>query len=161
MQFRIQVRLDDISAEVARWGASLDFAGQQKLLRAMGTQMQSLTKDAFVNEQVRPRPWAALSASTLKQKAGRGSTLRRTGALWQSIALTKGIIGNQISVTTDRPYAAVHQFGSEKARGRGSGIPPRPFFPFLGKSLLIPTDLLERRITAIGQAALDAALRRG
>jgi phage gpG-like protein len=77
----------------------------------------------------------------------------RTGALRDSIRLSPAT-NDAVSVGSDLPYAAVHQFGSARRAGRGGGIPARPFFPYDAAGNL--TELAHRRV----QAAALAALRR-
>jgi phage gpG-like protein len=83
------------------------------------------------------------------------SLLRKSGALVQSIRITQ-VGTNSVTVGSDRPYAAVHQFGSKKPKGRGGGIPARPFFPVDRQGNF--TALAARKIEAAAVTALRQRL---
>jgi phage gpG-like protein len=73
--------------------------------------------------------------------------LRKSGTLWKSIRITEKN-NSTVTVGSDRAYAAVHQLGSKKKTGRGSGIPARPFFP-----------VLDGKLTAIARKKIDDVAR--
>lgn len=142
---------------------------RRPVLEAMGLQLVSITKRAFGDASLRPAAWTPRKGTRLETNAKTGkqktvsvktgrqvsSLLRRSGRLYQSITLTA--VGNDsATVGSDAPYAAVHQLGSKKHKGRGSGIPARPFFPFdvSGK----PTPLAQKRVTAVAISKLRAIL---
>lgn len=103
----------------------------------------------------RPAPWPP-------RADGRPATLYRTGALRHSIRLA--ITARRALITTDRLYAAIHQFGgrtrpqvikprraralrwqtpdgpafARSVRHPGSRVPPRPFFPLTPDGRLTP-----------------------
>lgn len=124
--------------------AAAKIADKKPLHEAMGLTIVSRTKRAFTDESLRPAPWAARNPPT-----GTWSLLRKSGALWQSIRITE-VTNDHVTVGSDRKYAAVHQFGSSKKSGRGSGIPARPFFPFTKEKKLTPeaTTAVERVLKA-------------
>jgi phage gpG-like protein len=138
---------DTISPKLRKLGTTTP-ALRQAVLEAMGLQLVSLTKRAFNDASLRAAPWPP-------HKRPRGNQLlKRSGALFQSIRIAS-LTDRSVTVASDRPYAAVHQLGSAKSSGRGSGIPARPFFPVLnGKFTLQATE----RLRAIAQARLDAGL---
>lgn len=63
------------------------------------------------------RPWAALAPATIKQKAksGKTKTLIQDGHLMASIHFRQ-VAGEGVDVGSDRPYAAIHQFGGSITR---------------------------------------------
>ncbi|MDZ4815172.1 MAG: phage virion morphogenesis protein [Verrucomicrobiota bacterium] len=104
------------------------------ILEAMGLQLVSITKRAFNSAELRPSPWAPVKKKT-------GAPLKRSGALWQSIRIVD-VNEKTVTVGTDRPYAAYHQFGTKH-------IPARPFFPFDASGKITPRALdLLRKVAA-------------
>lgn len=71
--------------------------------------------------------WKALSAATLKTKAKRGyrKILISTGELRNSIEVRPQ--GNSIVISSNKAYAAIHNFGGKAGRNRSVTIPARPF----------------------------------
>ncbi|WP_309400589.1 phage virion morphogenesis protein [Cerasicoccus maritimus] len=118
------------------------------ILRVMGVTLQSYTVQTFSELVPRARRWP-------NKKDGTPSNLQRTTALRQSIRLVS-VDRRKAVVGTDRLYAAVHQFGSQKQSGYGSGIPARPYFPFRGERMIPEAH---RRVKAAAQAQLAVLLR--
>src|SRR4051794_28845950 len=112
---------DGITPELARKARRI--ADKKPILEAMGLQLVSITKRSFSDASLRPKAWPP------RKSGGTHSLLRKSGSLWQSIRITQ-TTGESVTVGSDRVYAAIQQFGSRKQKGRGSGIPARPFFPF-------------------------------
>lgn len=131
-----------------------------RALRAAANVVQSITQGCFnsVGAHMRPTPWKA-------KLDGSASILVKTGALKASIQVTS-VTDREAVVSSDRPYAAIHQLGGKTAArkivatqagalsfyspklGRqiivksvqhpGSNIPARPFFPVDGSGNLTP-----------------------
>ncbi len=120
---------------------------RKPLLEAMGLEMVSITKRAFTDESLRAAAWPP------RKSGGDHSLLRKSGALWQSIRIS-GITNNEVTVSSDRIYAAIQQLGSRKEKGRGSGIPPRPFFPFDKSGNMTP------KARALIESVLKVAIER-
>ncbi len=118
--------------------------GLQKILESVGTEVVSITQQAFVDESLRAAPWPP-------KRDGSPATLIKSGLLRESIRIVN-IGSTSVTVGSDRVYAAVHQLGSReyqpgasvdiKSRrvillregrtsvyARRQNIPPRPFFP--------------------------------
>jgi phage gpG-like protein len=165
----LQIR-DTLSPGIERRVRAL--ADTKPILEAMGLELVSITKRAFSDPSLRPSPWPARKNTRLvtDPKTGRQRTLnqktdkqtwallRKSGALMHSIRITQ-ITNNSVTVGSDRPYAAVHQFGSAKKKGRGGGIPARPFFPYTksGNSAEM-TPLARQKIEAVTIAKLRQLL---
>ena len=115
------------------------------ILEAMGQQLVSITKRAFSDSSLRAMPWPA------RKKPAPHQLLRKSGALVQSIRITE-VSQDHVTAGADRVYAAIQQLGSAKKTGRGSGIPPRPFFPFYKSGKMTP--LAARKIEAIAMDKL-------
>ncbi len=67
---------------------------------------------------------AATLALYARKKKGRTSPLIDTGALFRSIRVAEPQ-GDSVEITSDRPYATYHQFGTTR-------MPARPFIPAIG-----------------------------
>jgi len=128
---------DNISPELSRLARKIN--DPRPLLEAMGIAVVSISQRSFKDESLRPTTWPALKPETIKRKKGYGGILRGPGAVLQKSIHVGEVTKKSVTVETDRPYAFVHQFGSSKSSGRGSGIPARPFFPFTKEGELTPT----------------------
>lgn len=119
--------------------------------RAMALRFKQLTQSTFgPNGNNRVSPWPHLKESTRasarsKNKktpwyVGGPATLFRTGTLFRSITASWG--RDKGTVSTDNPYAAIHQFGLPMRNGRL--MPWRPFFPILRNG--DPSPLAQREM---------------
>lgn len=115
------------------------------VMRAMGTTFKSITEGNFnsAGAQFRAAAWSA-------KKDGTPSNLKKSGLLWHSFHLD--VTKDRATLANPTPYAAVHQFGSDKSKGRGSGIPARPFYPVLNGKL---TAAAQEKIAAAGMRAVE------
>lgn len=152
---------DRISPGLARLAKGIE--NKKPILEAMGLQFESLTKRAFNEPSLRPRPWP-------NKRDGSPATLRRNQVLVRSIRIAS-LTNTHVSVATDRIYGAIHQFGGvirpKNARAlafqlggrmvfaQKVTIPPRPFFPFIEGRII---DSARRKIEAVGEAKIRALL---
>jgi len=142
------------------------------VMRAMGSALLSITQGNFYahGAQYRPHPWA-------NKADGKPSSLKKSGRLSSSIRLKVG--PHSATVSTDAPYAAIHQFGGKtephvirpktkkslafttakfgkvvvkQVNHPGSNIPARPFFPIQGHRL---TPAAEGLVIRAGYRALQ------
>lgn len=134
---------DHISPELARKARAI--TDRKPILEAMGLQLVSITQRAFSDAALRAKPWPPRKGTHFEMRTDKqGRTrkvvvdssgvkehnlLRKSSGLWKSIRITQ-VNGDSVTVGSDRVYAAIQQFGSAKRKGRGSGIPARPFLPF-------------------------------
>jgi phage gpG-like protein len=154
MSFQIK---DSISPDLLAKARALQ--DTRPVLEAAGLQLVALTKRAFSDPSLRAAPWRPLKPATIARKAKRGQSLeilRASGDLFQSITITK-LTRNTVSVGSNKPYAAVQQLGSKKQKGRGSGIPARPFFPVTPDGQLTP--LARARVEATMARKIDSLLK--
>jgi phage gpG-like protein len=130
------VTKNDISPALSKLAAKAKHP--EKVLRAGGNVFKSITEGNFSGQgsSYRPSTWAP-------KKDGSPATLKKSGLLWHSFHLT--VTNEKATLANPTPYAAVHQFGSNKKSGHGSGIPPRPFYPVLNGKL---TPAAEEKIGA-------------
>lgn len=148
MQIRLNIQ-DNLTAELRK---RMEACGDTTPLAVAGAvELKSWAERAFDDPSRRPTAWPA------RKKAGTHHPLLKLhGLLWRSFRVNPAGAG-AAEVVTDRPYAAVHQFGSAKAKGRGGGIPARPYFPFDGGGALMPAaaELLLATVNRRLQALLD------
>jgi phage gpG-like protein len=116
----------------------------------MGDELVGIARGAFSDPALRPAAWPAL-----KRPRRPHALLVQTGALRESIrVLQTG--GDTVAIGSALPYAAVHQFGSRQARGRGGGIPARPFLPYDAAGQM--TALARTRVNAVAARTLRRLL---
>jgi phage gpG-like protein len=147
MSISIRITQDSITPKLRKLARTP--AIRRQVLEAMGTQLVSLTKRAFNDASLRAAAWSAHKKPQCNQ------LLKKSGALFQSIRIAR-MTDDAVTVASDRRYAAVHQLGSARAKGRGGGIPARPFFPFTGGQM---TQIAQGRVQATARRKLDALLR--
>lgn len=132
-------------------------ASRQLVLDAAGAELVSIARGAFADPALRALPWPSRAKSP-GARAGRPTwdLLRKSGALHDSIRVMR-VSTEGVSVGSDLPYAAVHQFGSAHRKGRGGGIPARPFFPYDAAGAM--TALARARVQAIMARRMRRLLR--
>jgi len=137
------------------------------VLRAQAPMIEKLIDDAFRQSRGPDgTPWQPLAQSTIdRRRRGSSKPLVDTGVLRNSVAVVAG--ANDITISTNVPYAGPQQFGATKsgALKRKSGtrpagtpwttkIPARPFLPFAIAGTLIeigPSALVfDRLARAVG-----------
>lgn len=147
----LTLKLDEITPSLARLSSAKT---RERLLLGMGTALESLAVRAFDEPGLRPTPWPARKP---RKKGGGHPLLIKSGDLRQSIH-TQQQGSDAVKVGSSKPYAAVHQLGSKSAKGRGGGIPPRPFFPVLNNQL---TGHAQDEIRDVVDALMGAAATGG
>ena len=100
----------------------------QPILARMGQTIKSLAQRAFTDGALRPATWAARK---VEPKDGH-LLLQESTMLRKSIDVTS-CTASQVTIGSDRPYAAAHQLGNP-----AGNLPARPFFPFLPNGQLTP-----------------------
>lgn len=125
----IKITLDDLQAQTKLKQIALQLQHPRKLYGVLGETLKKIHNQRF-KDQKSPsgEPWAALSPqyAAYKAKKGKGNRiLKFEGALSQRTAYNYDDRG--VEFGSPMKYARVHQFGSTKASGRGSGIKPRPW----------------------------------
>ena len=91
--------------------------------------------------------WSPLAASTLRQKAKRGyrKILVSTGELRNSIEVRPE--GNSIVISSNKAYAAIHNFGGKAGKNQKVTIPARPFLVIQKETLEEIRDLIADNIS--------------
>jgi phage gpG-like protein len=130
--------------------AAAKIRDRKPILEAMGLQLVSITKRAFSDDSLRAAAWPA------RKKPAPHNLLRKSGAMWQSIRIAE-ITNDHVTAGSDRVYAAIQQLGSAKSSGRGSGVLPRPFFPFAKDGRMTATA--EDKVRKIALAKIASLLR--
>ncbi|SAY50891.1 phage virion morphogenesis protein [Neisseria weaveri] len=119
------------------------------MMRAIATEMISLTEDNFESES-----WGGEKWKQSKRAANGGKTLQLTGQLATSIS-TK--VGNDFAqIGSNKKYAAIHHLGGQAGSGRKVTIPARPYLPINGNSQL--QNGAEKKLIDIAIESLKAGL---
>lgn len=142
--FSIRLKRDDITPDLRKKLKAVQ--DPTPLLRAMGTQLVSMTKRAFRDPSLRQSAWPA-------KRSGGASNLIFKGVLLSSIRITS-LTAKNVTVGSDRKYAAIHQLGGAIQAKPGKKlvftiggktifaskvtIPARPYFPFTKDGALAP-----------------------
>lgn len=114
----------------------------KKLYGMLGEALRTIHKERFEKEQKSPEgeKWQSLSPKYQAQKSkNRDKILIRDGNLKNLLRYQAS--DNGVVFGSDRKYARLHHFGSNKRSGRGSGVPARPW---LGVSKQQEGYLLEK-----------------
>lgn len=80
--------------------------------------------------------------------------LQDTGALKNSIHPSH--TANSATVSSDKKYAAIHQFGGKAGRGGKVDIPARPYLPIQGNSL---TPAAQKAVLEIIESHISGAIK--
>lgn len=146
----IQIRLDDEKALRSLSQIAQNLQQGKKLHGMLGEALRQIHKVRFEKEQASPEgeKWQPLSPKyRAKKKRNADKVLIRDGYLKNLLRYQTNDSG--VVFGSDRKYARLHQFGSSKASGRGSGIPARPWLGVSKKNedyLLAKTEHFIRRI---------------
>lgn len=143
----IKVRLLDGPSSANR---IFDRSARDSILRKMGAALKLDTVQNFgITGTDRPSNWKPLSIRYSKRVGRKSATLDLTGELMRSIRVGQPD-GNSISVYTEDPKAAYHQFGEGKN-------PLRPFFPITPSGDLTPRA--RNRVETAAQLEAQRILR--
>ena len=114
------------------------------MMRAIATEMASLTEDNFENESWGGQKWPR----SRRADADGGKTLQLSGQLAASISTQ---VGNDFArIGSNKKYAAIHHLGGQAGKGKKVTIPARPYLPVNGAGQLQP---------GAERALLDIALK--
>lgn len=146
----IQIRLDADGAIRSLAQTAENLQQGKKLYGVLGEALRTIHKQRFEKEQASPEgeKWQPLSPKyRAKKKRNADKVLIKDGHLKNLLRYQAD--DNGVVFGSDRKYARLHQFGSNKASGRGSGIPARPWLGVSEKNkdyLLAKTEHFIQRI---------------
>lgn len=163
MEVRVSIS-DTVTPALARL---TEAAEKTVLMEAAGLAVLSMTRRAFQEPGLRPAAWPA------RTSGGSHALLKKSGTLWRSIAITQ-VSPTSVSLSSDRVYAAIHQFGGvirPKAAGgrlafsvggkrvfaQSVTIPARPFFPVTASGNL--TDAATKAIIRTIELKLQSLVK--
>jgi phage virion morphogenesis protein len=129
---QIHVDVEDESVRLALRDLAKRAANLQPAFEEIGASLVTSTQQRF-EDQVDPegQPWPALAESTQQKKVSRGrvrgseNILRVGGDLYRSITYLAR--ADEVSVGSNRRYAAIQQLGGQAGRGKAVYVPPRPY----------------------------------
>lgn len=107
------------------------------MLPAMDAIGAEITENVRLGFTVSEDPWGARWAPLKRRQ---GQPLRDTGKLMNSINHRAQADSVVIGPADKAEKALLHQFGSRKASGRGSGVPARPYMPIRNGQVDLPED---------------------
>lgn len=116
-------------------------SNRKPLLDAMGQAVKSLAVRAFTEAGLRPSTWEKRQV----EPADGHLLLQDSTMLIKSIRVIS-VDDNQVTIGSDRPYAAAHQLGYPE-----NNLPARPYLPFDAAGALTPK----------GKTAVERSLRAG
>ena len=120
------------------------------MMRAIATEMVSLTEDNFESESWGGQKWPR----SKRAASGGGKTLQLSGQLAASIS-TK--VGNDFAcIGSNKKHAAIHHLGGQAGRSRKVKIPARPYLPVNGTGRL--QNGAERSLLDIALKSLSKGL---
>lgn len=124
----IQIRLDDEKALRSLSQIAQNLQQGKKLHGMLGEALRQIHKVRFEKEQASPEgeKWQPLSPKyRAKKKRNADKVLIKDGYLKNLLRYQAD--DNGVVFGSDRQYARLHHFGSNKLSGRGSGVPARPW----------------------------------
>lgn len=152
----VTVHDSELRVALGRWKLSLE--QNVELMREIGLYMLRSVRKTFRAEGVPSGSWAPLAPSTIRSNPriyGAGHKLLiRSGRLLNSIHATPSPGG--VTIGTNLPYAAVHQFGS---RDRQGGFGPRTLAQH-GATADVKAHSYLRRTAKLGTGKLGNRKRR-
>ncbi len=120
-------------------------------LLEVGNVFKNAIEDSFKNGS---SPFGQVWAPLKRPRKSGGSKILvdsgQLGSRWSVRAEARSV-----EVGTNLKYAAVHQYGSRKTKGRGGGIPARPFLPvddsgnFEAKTVKEAEDIVTEYLTEV------------
>ncbi|KDD80912.1 phage virion morphogenesis protein [Glaesserella parasuis] len=146
----IHIKLDADQALRGLHRTAQNLQQGKKLFGVLGETLRSIHKDRFEKEQASPdgEKWTPLSAKyQAKKRKNADKILIHDGYLKNLLRFQATNEG--VTFGSDRKYARLHHFGSNKASGKGSGIPARPWLGVSKKNedyLLAKTEHFLRNV---------------
>ncbi|MDO4227799.1 phage virion morphogenesis protein [Neisseria sp.] len=120
------------------------------MMRAIATEMVSLTEDNFESESWGGKKWQP----SRRADADGDKTLQLSGQLAASISTQ---VGNDFArIGSNKKYAAIHHLGGQAGRGKKVTIPDRQYLPISGAGQL--QSGAERALLDIALKALQKGI---
>lgn len=130
----IQFEIDDRAVIQALNDLQRRVSDLRPVMDMIGAEIVENIRLGFIDSK---SPWGA-SWKPLKKR--QGQPLRDTGKLMNSITHRANADSVVIGTADKAGKALLHQFGSTKAKGRGSGVPARPYLPIRNGQADLPED---------------------
>lgn len=114
----ISITIDDRELRTALDRLARRVEDTSPAMRAIAAELETRISDRFdAQRDPQGRAWAPLSGKTLARKKGRGRILYHSGDLLDS--LTSRASRSEAEVGFGKPYAAFHEYGTQKMPRRG------------------------------------------
>lgn len=120
----IEINIDDEAFNSAFRRLTSGVVSASPLMQVLAGDMMDEVEENFA-QQGRPK-WLGFKHTPSKKRGGTSARLLQdTGQLASSI--TPSSDSNSAKVSTNKEYAAIHQFGGNAGRGKTAKIPARPY----------------------------------
>jgi len=124
---RVQIKAEDLDRRLGQITARA--ANMRPAYQAIGNYLVGETQDRIKRETSPDGTrFRELTAATVQRKAAKGlirKILQAEGNLVGTIAAQ--VQGAGVSIGSNLPYSAIHQYGGKAGRGRKVTIPARPY----------------------------------
>lgn len=131
-ELRLEVKSHELAAELAALQRRL--ANPRQLMSGISAELLSLTEEAFQKEGDEEK-WIPLAASTIKRRTKNGhwpgQILQISEKSGLAASITPFSSNSEAGLSSNKKYAAIHQFGGKAGSGRKITIPERRYMPIL------------------------------
>ncbi|MCB1621875.1 MAG: phage virion morphogenesis protein [Thiothrix sp.] len=151
---RIDIQVDDREVQVALGRARQRLANTRPLMAGIASLMLETVEDAFDQERdpTTGAPWPRLSRRTIEQRSKAkkwpGRILQASGQLAVSVSSTHN--DTSATVSTNKVYARIHQFGGPAGRGHKARLPERPYLGLGSRDKTAIVEQVEKHISLTG-----------
>lgn len=146
----LEISLDDKQLQNGLSQLLKNATNTRPMMRAIATEMVSLTEDNFESESGGGKKWQP----SRRADADGGKTLQLSGQLAASISTQ---VGNDFArIGSNKKYAAIHHLGGQAGRGKKVTIPDRQYLPISGAGQIQPEA--ERALLDIALKSLSKGI---
>lgn len=130
----IEIRIDNQELHRALSELAEKTSDLRPLMKNIAGIMADSVEENF-EQQGRPK-WKDLKPSTIKQRSKKGTwpgMILQVSQGGLASSITSYYDDNSAIIGTNKPYAAIHQFGGPAGRNKSVDIPKRPYLKLDGK----------------------------
>lgn len=132
MQLTIEIKSRDVENIIAKLKNNLQ--NRAPLMAGIAAELAYITDLSFSNEaDADGKKWKPLALSTIRQREKDGSwpgkILHGSGTAGLRDSITPFSDNDTAGISSNKPYALIHQLGGEAGRSRGMYIPARSYMP--------------------------------
>lgn len=134
---QLKITMDAAAAKEALNRAFAYVQNTEPMMRSIAVELLSLTEEAF-DKEGSPVKWQSLAEATIHNREKKGQwpgKILQVSTAGLAASIQPFHSPTEAGLTSNKPYAAIHQFGGQAGRGRKVTIPARPYMPFDGHKL--------------------------